>query len=112
MAAILTVSSNIKCPHGGLVLLTSSNRNLFANGMQILIESDIHMVAPGTCPFFVGSKYSPCVKVEWSGGSRNSKMSGIPLLTSNSLGKCLNSEGAVQGFANIIDTQRNVLTDG
>lgn len=112
MAGVLTVSSNIKCPHGGLVLLTSSNRNLCANGMQILIESDIHKVAPSTCPFFVGSKYSPCVRVEWSGGSRNSKINGIPLLTSNSLGKCFNSEGAVQGFATILATQGNVLANG
>jgi hypothetical protein len=112
MANILTTSSNIICTHGGLARLSSSNKNIFVNGNAVLLESDIHIIQPGTCPFFVGSKYSPCVRIEWSQGSRRLYKNEIPLLYTGSLGKCFNGEGAIQGTANILFSQMKVLCNG
>lgn len=112
MTMILTTSSNIICPHGGHARLSSSNKNIIVNGNPLLLESDIHTIDPGTCPFFVGSKYSPCVRIEWSQGSRHSYKNEIPLLHTGSLGKCFNGEGAIQGTANILFSQLKVLCNG
>lgn len=102
-ADILTTASTIMCPHGGQVLLTTSNTKVLANRSPALIESDIHAVTG--CSFTVGQKYSPCIKVEWSFGSIKDSISGTNVLTKNSIGKCYSSEGALQGLATIVNTQ-------
>jgi len=108
---ILTTSSEILCQHGGRTILTSSNHDLFINGKQILIETDVQQMVSGSCPFNPGHP-SPCVSIEWSQGSQHTKNNGIRLLTKSSIGKCYNINRVFQGSAIIKSTQRKVISNG
>ena len=112
MPEILTVGSEVTCPHGGRARLSSSNRTLFTNNKKILLQSDIHKIDSPPCGYYDGSKYSPCLIVKWSKGSRSAKKNGIPLLTRTSKGKCLNGESRSQGDAIIQPRQKVVFSDG
>lgn len=100
----LTSLSQIQCPHGGQAILQTANTKVQADGGFILLESDIHPVAG--CPFTIGPKYSPCVRIEWSAGSQQYKIQGKPALVMSSIGKCLGAEGAAQGVALVAQTQQ------
>jgi hypothetical protein len=85
-------------------MLTTSNTNVTAGGAPVLLESDVHPVVG--CPFTLPPpKYSPCVRIEWSGGAATTTVKGVPVLTVSSVGKCLSAEGAPQGVATITSTQ-------
>lgn len=99
----LTTASTIMCPHGGQATLMTSNTHASALGTKILLESDVHTVAG--CPFMVGQKYSPCVRIEWSCGAGKASVNGTAILVKSSIGECLNGEGATQGVATIVNTQ-------
>ena len=99
----LTTTSTIQCPHGGMAQLFTINRGVLAGGAPILLESDVHPVVG--CPFTVGPKYSPCVRIQWSLGSVQGTINGTPPLIQTSIGQCLNAEGAPQGIALIVNTQ-------
>jgi len=103
---ILNTSSVIMCPHGGQALLQTSNTRVVAEGAPCLLETDIHPVVG--CPFTVGPKYSPCVRLQWSAGTARTKISGIAVLSRSSVGTCFNAEGATQGVAVIANTQTRV----
>lgn len=102
----LTTASTITCPHGGQVMLTTGNGHVYADGSPVLLETDVHQVTG--CPFMIGQKYSPCVKVEWSAGAGKSAAGGTPALVASSTGKCTNAEGATQGMAIVACTQGKV----
>jgi hypothetical protein len=97
-ALVLTVSSTITCQHGGMAQLTTSNTKLDVAGAKALLESDIHLVSG--CPFMIGNKPSPCVRIEWSAASQKLSTSGTGVLIQTSIGKCYSPEGAPQGLAN------------
>jgi len=99
----LTTASTIMCPHGGQATLFTSNTAVKANGAPVLLETDMHLVAG--CPFTVGPKYSPCVRIQWSAGTLQTTINGIPGLVKTSVGQCYNVEGAPQGVAIIVYTQ-------
>ncbi len=106
-APILTISSTIICPHGGQATLTTSNTALNVDAMPALMQSDIHTVVG--CPFTLpGPKPSPCIRIQWSGGSTAVGGNGTPVLVATSIGQCYSAEGAVQGVAVIINTQAKV----
>lgn len=100
---ILTTASTIMCTHGGQAILSTSNTKVFANGAPALLELDVHPVAG--CPFTVGTKYSPCVRIEWSAEASKVTVNGTAVLVQSSIGKCINAEGATQGVATIVNTQ-------
>ena len=99
----LTISSQIQCPHGGQATLFTTNTQALAAGTPVLLESDIHPVVG--CPFTVGLKYSPCIRIEWSAGSNKTSVNGTATLVQSSIGKCINAEGAIQGIAIVVNTQ-------
>lgn len=103
---ILTISSTIMCPHGGQAILLTSNTKVSPVGVPALLESDIHPVVG--CPFTIGPKYSPCIRIEWSSGATSSAVDGIPVLIQSSIGKCFSPEGAIQGVALVVNTQIKV----
>lgn len=103
---VLTTASTIMCTHGGQATLFTLNSKVFAQGAPALLETDVHPVAG--CPFTVGPKYSPCVRIEWSAGSTQVAVNGTPVLTQSSIGKCFGAEGAIQGVATIVNTQPKV----
>jgi hypothetical protein len=100
----LTTMSTIMCPHGGQALLITTQAQALADRALVLLETDIHTVVG--CPFTVGQKYSPCVRIEWSAGATNVTVNGTATLTQTSIGQCFNAEGAVQGVATIVSTQQ------
>ena len=104
----LTLASTILCPHGGSATLMTGNTRVFADGAPLLLESDIHPVAG--CPFTVGTKYSPCIRIEWSAGAVQVSVGGTPVLVQSSIGQCVNGEGAPQGVAVIANTQIKVAS--
>lgn len=102
---VLTISSTIQCPHGGSAILTTSNARVTANGAFALLETDIHPVAG--CPFVIGVKPSPCVRIEWAAGATKVTAHAAVLVRS-SIGKCISPEGAPQGVAIVANTQPKV----
>ena len=85
-------------------MLTTANQRTQADGAAALLESDIHTVVG--CPFTVGSKYSPCVRVEWNSASEKASCSSDRVLVESSIGVCYNGEGTPQGTAIVAITQR------
>ena len=104
---VLTATSTVMCTHGGQAVLTTANTRLLIDGVPALLESDVHAVAG--CPFQIpvgaGTKPSPCVRIEWSGGAAQLGVGGVGVLTQTSVGKCISPEGAAQGVAIIASTQ-------
>ncbi len=101
-----TTASTITCPHGGQAILITANTRVSAAGTPLLLESDVHPVAG--CPFTVGTKYQPCVRIEWSAGASKVTVNGIKALTQASIGKCFSAESVLQGVAIIANTQLKV----
>jgi hypothetical protein len=90
--------------HGGQAILLTSNTRLLVDGVPALLESDVHSVVG--CPFTLpGPKYSPCVRIEWTNSAAQVKANDTKVLLRTSIGKCLSAEGAMQGVANIVNTQ-------
>jgi hypothetical protein len=100
---ILTISSTVTCTHGGQAILLTSNTKVTVDGTPALLESDIHPVVG--CPFTVGPKYSPCIRIEWTAGAAKVTINETKVLVRSSIGKCINAEGAPQGIAMIMNTQ-------
>jgi hypothetical protein len=100
----LTTSSTLICPHGGRALLTTANRAVFADGSKVLLESDVHPVTG--CPFIVGNRHSPCVRIEWQSGTGRVSIDRTATLVVTSIGQCLNAAGGVQGVATVVNTQQ------
>jgi len=103
---VLTMSSSISCPHGGVAQLVTSDTKTRADGAFALLETDVHTVAG--CPFMMGLMYSPCIRIEWSAGASKVKVSGTPVLVQSSVGKCYALQGYIQGVAMINSTQQKV----
>lgn len=102
----LTVASQVQCLHGGVAVLVTSDTRVLADGGPILLETDVHPVVG--CPFTVGPKYSPCVRIEWAAGASSVTVGGVPVLVQTSIGKCIGIEGAPQGLAIVASTQAKV----
>ena len=107
---ILTIGSTVLCMHGGSAVLTTSNSKMMVDNLPALLETDVHSVAG--CPFQIpvgaGTKPSPCIRIEWSGGSAKIQVNGAGVLLQSSIGKCFSPEGAMQGIASIVNTQLKV----
>jgi hypothetical protein len=95
--------SQIKCMHGGTAILTTANTKLMVDNAPALLESDVPVVVG--CPFTIGPKYSPCVKIEWTLGAAMMSSNGTKVLVKSSIGKCISGEGATQGIAMVASTQ-------
>lgn len=106
MPSILTIESQIQCPHGGQAILETSNSVFLVEGSPALLESDLHVIAG--CAFTVGVVYSPCVQIEWSGGAEMLTVDGVGVLLETSIGACANAAGAPQGVAIIQDATPEV----
>lgn len=105
---VLTTTSQVMCPHGGQATLLTSNTKVLIDNSPALLESDVHPVVG--CPFTIGQKYSPCVKITWSAGATKMKVTKneTSVLIKTSQGKCISAEGATQGIATIVNTELKV----
>lgn len=103
---VLTIASTIQCLHGGQAILFTSNSRMMVENVPALLESDVHPVAG--CPFTVGPKYQPCVRIEWTAGATKLSVNGVKVLVRSSIGKCFSAENALQGIAIIVNTQPKI----
>jgi hypothetical protein len=101
---LLTVGATVLCPHGGRAILTTSNTRVLGPDGPVLLESDVHIVVG--CPFTVGTKYSPCVRIEWQAPAMQSNANDVKPLVETSVGICYGAEGAPQGTAIVAATQQ------
>jgi hypothetical protein len=103
---VLTVASTVTCMHGGTAQLSTANTTVKVQGSAALLVSDVHPVTG--CPFMIGQKYSPCVKIEWAQGSTTLKAGGTAVLIATSVGKCISAESSTQGTAQKVPGQNSV----
>lgn len=106
-APILTTSSVILCPHGGMAQLFTSQVELTIDGAQALLLTDQHPVVG--CPFTVGPKYQPCVLIRWLVGATLTAVRGVPVLLQTSVGLCFSAEQIPQGPPNVVSVQQRSL---
>jgi hypothetical protein len=103
---VLTTGSQVKCPHGGSATLSTANAKASPASGKALLESDIHTVAG--CAFTIGTKPSPCIRIQWSAGAAKLKATGTPVLVESSVGMCYSAEGAPQGTALVVQADAKV----
>jgi hypothetical protein len=108
MGEILTTISQIMCPHGGRAILLATNAKASTNGSFWLSETDINPIVG--CPFCIGAGYSPCIRIEWSGGSNRTIVNGTRVLNRESIGICYNADNTPQGTAVVVTSQMRVIT--
>jgi hypothetical protein len=103
---ILTRSSVILCPHGGVVthgpMKLKTER---VNGALPLLLSDQYYVAG--CP---NPTPGPPLRITWVAASTTRPIEGVPVLTNASVGLCQSVSGIGQGTA-IIGLCQTVETD-
>src|SRR5262245_27053280 len=104
---ILTTTSTLFCPHGGSVILLTSNMDMTILGAPALLLTDIHPVAG--CPFTIGPNYSPCLTVRWLVGATQTNVRGVPVLLQSSVGICYSAAQAPQGPAIVAQVQQIAL---
>jgi hypothetical protein len=83
--------------------LLTANRSVLGPDGPTLLQTDVHVVMG--CPFTIGTKYSPCVRVEWQAPAMSSSANGVAPLVQSSVGICYGAEGAPQGIALVNSTQ-------
>jgi hypothetical protein len=102
---ILTTMSTILCPHGGNVVLTTSDAQMKIQEAYALLITDVHTIAG--CPFTLPpSTPSPCVVARWSAGAIQTQVNQIPVLLETSVGTCYSAAQAPQGVAVISQVQQ------
>jgi hypothetical protein len=102
MAAYLTASATMMCPHGGTVVAIPANPSVTLGGSPILQATDTFLVAG--CPFNLVAPH-PCVRVQWIVTARKATMKRLAPLTLDSVGLCIAPDGAPQGPVMIMSTQ-------
>lgn len=95
------------CPHAGQIQVISSNTRVLVNGMPVATIVDTSLVVG--CPFTVGTKYQPCLKVQWLMPATRVLINGQPALLQSSTGLCLSAEQIPQGPPSVITTQPRVM---
>lgn len=103
---VLTTADVMLCPHGGTVLLTSSQSQVSAGRALVLRPGDTFSVVG--CVFVLGVAPHPCVTVEWQNPSQSVNAAAQPVLTTASLGMCKAADQAPQGTVLIQKTQTQV----
>lgn len=106
MPALLTSSSIMMCPHGGQVMVTSTNVRVKAGGDFVVRPSDVFTIVG--CPFILGLMPHPCVQVQWVLPNTRSQVMGDFTLSESSVGLCLAPDMAPQGTVLINFTQPQV----
>ena len=97
------------CPHGGQVQAVPSQTHLMLGGQPALLVNDL-MVIVG-CPFTVGTKYQPCITVEWSAPATRAQANGQAVLLQTSVGLCKSAENVPQGTVLMTGVQTKVKAE-
>ena len=103
MIPILTTTSTVMCPHGGMAQLITTNTEALVDGVPVLLQTDIHPIVG--CPF-TPVAYSPCVSIRWVTAATQTAVRNVPVLLQTSVGLCLNAAQAPQGTAIVVQVQQ------
>ncbi|MFP5391136.1 MAG: hypothetical protein ACLGI6_06270 [Gammaproteobacteria bacterium] len=106
MPNILTTNDVMMCPHGGSVMLASSQARAKAVQGQMLRASDSFSIVG--CAFNISGSPHPCTTVSWQNPAQSVKAGGEAVLTSASIGLCKAADQAPQGTVLIQMTQTKV----
>ena len=101
------VGNTTMCPHAGQAQTISSNVRVLVSGMPVITIADQTLVAG--CPFMIGPKVSPCVRVQWLVPAVRVLIMGQPALLQTSTGLCLSPEQAPQGPPVVVVNQPRVI---
>lgn len=103
MIPILTTTSTVICPHGGMAQLVTTNTEALIDGAPALLQTDVHPIVG--CPF-TPVAYSPCVSIRWITAATYTSVHNVPVLLQTSVGLCLNAAQAPQGTAIVVQVQQ------
>jgi hypothetical protein len=104
MAGLLTTSSQLTCPHGGMVTIVSVDTRSRAAGSPIVRSGDTFTVAGCSFTLPAGPPH-PCVRVQWLQPATQNHAGGDFALTEQSVGMCLAADQAPQGTVQIVAAQ-------
>ena len=103
MIPILTTTSTVMCPHGGMAQLFTTNTDALVDGAPVLLQTDVHPIVG--CPF-TPVAYSPCVLIRWITAATQTSLRNVPVLLQTSVGLCLNGAQVPQGMAIVVQVQQ------
>ena len=106
MSELLNTSSQLQCPHGGQVQITSTNSKVKGGGAFLVRASDTFTISG--CPFMVANAPHPCVTLQWLTMGMKAKADGDFVLTKDSTALCKAGDQAPQGSVMINNTQTKV----
>jgi hypothetical protein len=102
---IITTAAMLMCPHGGTVMLQTTNAQARAEGAPMCLVTDVHTVVG--CPFTLpGPVPEPCVTVRWQAGATQTQVGGTPVLLQTSVGLCHNAKQVPQGPVQVVNVQQ------
>lgn len=107
----LTSSASLTCPHGAAITATPTEQLVKADGQQPLKATDTFTVAgcPFTIPAGPATIPSPCTVVVWVKPDVMTRASGVPTLSTASVGLCIGLIG-VQGTVQIASAGQTKVT--
>jgi hypothetical protein len=103
MANLLTTSSQLMCPHGGTVTISTSNSPAQAAGSPIVHSNDTFTVTG--CPFTIGAVAHPCTQVQWIQPATQNQCGGDYVVTGQSAGMCIAADRTPQGTVQVVVAQ-------
>ena len=103
MIPILTTTSTVMCPHGGMAQLITTNTEAMVDGAPLLLQTDVHPIVGCT---FTPVSYSPCLTIRWVSAATRTSIRNVPVLLQTSVGLCLNAAQAPQGTALVVQVQQ------
>jgi hypothetical protein len=103
---LLQIGMVAACPHSGNVQATPGSARVRIAGQPALRSSDVFLISG--CPFMVGVKAQPCLKLQWLVTASRVRIEGQPALLSTSTGICQSAEQIPQGPPLVMSTQTRV----
>jgi len=89
-APVVTTSSTLMCPHGGLVQIPPASSRVRASGAPVIPTTGQGLVTGCASP-------NPCITVQFVSGTIRAMTDHKPLVTATSVGHCLAANGALNG---------------
>jgi uncharacterized Zn-binding protein involved in type VI secretion len=100
------VGATAICPHSGQVTVASTNSRVLVSGQPVATMGDTFMIAG--CPFTIGPKPQPCIKVQWLMPATRVFINGQAAILKTSTGICQSAEQIPQGPPTVAATQTRV----
>lgn len=103
---LLHVGAVVQCPHGIPVTMITGNTRVFVSAMPVVTMADTFVVAG--CPFTVGTKPQPCVRVQWLSPATRVLVNGQPVILNLTTGLSISADQIPNGPPMIASAQIKV----